>query len=235
MELIKIEVVENERRVDGRELWRFLEIKTEFAKWVDRYIKDFDFIDGQDFSSFLDKSKGGRPSKEYQLSLDMAKELSMLARNDKGKEARKYFIECEKKLKQAPQQQAPQTRLEWIKLALQQEEEKQQLQIEKDYAVRTKAEIGSRREATSMATASKFSKENKKLKSYIGECEDYATILAVERIYKDGGFKWRELKKYCIANELEVKEAPDKRFGKVKSYPAKAWLELYGVELSEIF
>lgn len=45
------------------------------------------------------KNKGGRPTKEYFLTLDMAKELSMVERNEKGKQARKYFIECEKRLK----------------------------------------------------------------------------------------------------------------------------------------
>lgn len=51
------------------------------------------------FTEFGENSKGGRPKKEYALTLDAAKELSMVEGNEKGKQARKYFIACEKKLK----------------------------------------------------------------------------------------------------------------------------------------
>jgi phage anti-repressor protein len=82
--------------VDGRALHTFLEVQTEFSKWMERRIEEYGFIDGQDFSSFLAKSTGGRPTKEYALAIDMAKELSMVERTAKGKEARQYFIECER-------------------------------------------------------------------------------------------------------------------------------------------
>lgn len=73
-----------------------MEVKSAFKDWMARRISDYDFTDGQDFCSFLSETNsGGRPAKEYHISLDMAKELSMVERNDKGKEARKYFIECE--------------------------------------------------------------------------------------------------------------------------------------------
>ena len=46
------------------------------------------------------KPLGGRPSKDYFLSIETAKEISMLQRTEKGKEARRYFIECERQLKE---------------------------------------------------------------------------------------------------------------------------------------
>lgn len=80
--------------VSARDLHGFLEVKTDFKNWISRRIEEYGFIDGRDFGSFLTESGGGRPSKEYMISLDMAKELAMVERNEKGKQARQYFIEC---------------------------------------------------------------------------------------------------------------------------------------------
>ena len=87
--------------VNARELYDFLEVKTAFKDWAARRISDYGFEDGKDFCSFLSESAGGRPAKEYALSLDMAKELAMVERNEKGKQARQYFIECERRAKNA--------------------------------------------------------------------------------------------------------------------------------------
>ena len=113
-ELIKLNEVEinNEivQTVNARELYEFLESRQEFANWIKSRIADFGFIDDQDFLTILSKTpNGGRPSREYFITLDMAKELSMVERNDKGKQARRYFIECEKKLREIvqPQQAQP--------------------------------------------------------------------------------------------------------------------------------
>lgn len=96
--------------VSARELHAFLEVQTAFKDWIARRIVDYDFDDGIDFCSILSESSGGRPSREYYITLDMAKELAMVERNEKGKQARKYFIECEKQLKSKqlpPQPQLP--------------------------------------------------------------------------------------------------------------------------------
>ncbi|MBM6397923.1 antA/AntB antirepressor family protein [Ochrobactrum anthropi] len=85
--------------VNARDLHAFLEVGTAFKDWIVRRIADYGFEDGKDFCSFLSESSGGRPSKEYAVSLDMAKELSMVERNEKGKQARQYFIECERRAK----------------------------------------------------------------------------------------------------------------------------------------
>ncbi|WP_019221591.1 antA/AntB antirepressor family protein [Bartonella senegalensis] len=85
--------------VSARNLHTFLEVKTSFKDWIIRRIKECKFKEGYNFCSFLSESSGGRPSKEYYLTLDMAKHLSMIERNDKGHEARQYFIKCERLLK----------------------------------------------------------------------------------------------------------------------------------------
>lgn len=121
--------------VDARELYNFLEVKTPFHLWIERYINDFGFMENKDYCSFEQKStkpKGGRPSKEYAIKIDMAKELSMLQRTEKGKQARLYFIECEKKLRKIHSDiQIPTSFAEALRLAAAQQEqlEKQQKQL----------------------------------------------------------------------------------------------------------
>ncbi|MDR1648307.1 MAG: antA/AntB antirepressor family protein [Zoogloeaceae bacterium] len=89
--------------VNARELHEFLENGDKFATWIKDRIQQFNFAQGIDFEVFREipkNSNGGRPSEEYALTLDMAKELSMVERNEKGKQARQYFIECERRAKQ---------------------------------------------------------------------------------------------------------------------------------------
>lgn len=104
MELIKISTGENGNQVvSARELHKFLESKQEFANWIKNRIDKYGFVENQDFEvfdNFINNPSGGRPLKEYALTIDMAKELAMVEGNEKGKQARRYFIECEKKLRE---------------------------------------------------------------------------------------------------------------------------------------
>ena len=95
-ELLKIEINENQEQVvSGRLLHQFLGINTRYNDWFNRML-EFEFVEGKDFYSILSKTpNGGRPSTDHILKLSMAKELCMLARNEKGKQARLYFIKCE--------------------------------------------------------------------------------------------------------------------------------------------
>lgn len=95
--------------VSARELYNFLEVNSYFTTWIERMF-EYGFEEGKDFIPFLEESTGGRPSKDYALTLDCAKEISMIQRSEKGKEARQYFIACEKKLNQI----VPRTHLEVI-------------------------------------------------------------------------------------------------------------------------
>jgi phage anti-repressor protein len=102
-ELIKVRKENGQRLVDGRELHAFLGSKQEFSTWIKKKIAKYDFTLNQDFTTIdnLIKRKGARGasvSTEYSLTLDMAKELSMLEGNEKGKMARRYFIERDKQL-----------------------------------------------------------------------------------------------------------------------------------------
>ena len=87
--------------VNARELHAFLESKQEFANWIKSRIEKYGFIENYDFLITLSKTpNGGRPSQEYQISLDMAKHIAMMEKNERGRQIRNYFIECEKKLRE---------------------------------------------------------------------------------------------------------------------------------------
>lgn len=94
-ELIKVTYENDRPAVSARELHDFLEVGTRFNDWFPRMC-EYGFSEGQDFYSILSESTGGRPAQDAALSIDMAKEICMLQRNEKGKIARQYFLQLEK-------------------------------------------------------------------------------------------------------------------------------------------
>ena len=102
MELIKITTNENgEQLVSGRELHEFLEVGTEYKKWFSR-MTEYGFVENTDFTRVTQKcpTPGGVQNiTDHAMTLDMAKEISMIQRTEKGKQARLYFIEVEKQYK----------------------------------------------------------------------------------------------------------------------------------------
>ena len=87
--------------VNARELHAFLESKQQFADWIKNRIEKYEFVENSDYTLLHKKMKANNATMiEYYITLDMAKELAMVERNEKGKQARRYFIECEKQLKQ---------------------------------------------------------------------------------------------------------------------------------------
>lgn len=94
-EIIKVDYTADQPTVSARELHEFLEVDTPYHIWFPRMC-EYGFTDGQDFCTILYKSTGGRPAQDAALSIDMAKEICMLQRNEKGKIARQYFLQLEK-------------------------------------------------------------------------------------------------------------------------------------------
>lgn len=90
---------------NARDLYKFLGSGREFATWIKTRIEQYSFIDGEDFLTILSKTskgtKGGRPTTDYHLTLDMAKELAMVENNEKGRQIRRYFISLERTNKPA--------------------------------------------------------------------------------------------------------------------------------------
>ncbi|EFA5513699.1 TPA: antA/AntB antirepressor family protein [Escherichia coli] len=89
--------------VNARDLHTFLDVGKRFASWIVERISEYGFVENQDImiiSQVREKIGRGRPAKDYHLTLDTAKELAMVERNEKGRQVRRYFIECEKRLRQ---------------------------------------------------------------------------------------------------------------------------------------
>ncbi len=88
------------RAVDARELHTFLDVGRDFSTWIKDRIDLGMFVEGKDYVLTLTKTgeRSNVVQKDYAISISMAKELSMLERNEQGKLARQYFIECEKRL-----------------------------------------------------------------------------------------------------------------------------------------
>lgn len=102
-DLIKININENnEQTVSGRELHQFLELTERYSSWFKRMLQ-YGFIEDVDFTSvksFTVVNNGAKKEiDDHLLKISMAKELSMLQRNEKGKQARLYFIKCEEEYK----------------------------------------------------------------------------------------------------------------------------------------
>lgn len=135
-ELIPISDNNGKKAVNARDLHAFLESKRDFSTWIKDRIKSYDFIEGVDYQSFteiVEREIGATTRIEYALSISIAKELSMIENNERGKQARKYFIACEENKHELSRKELAlmvvQAEEEKERLAL--ENEKQQKQIEK--------------------------------------------------------------------------------------------------------
>lgn len=132
-ELIRITEVEGKKSVSAREIYSFLELSPlQFVRWSKKNITENEFAEkGQDYQGYNFVLEGN-DMMDYALSIDFAKKLCMLARTEKGEEARRYFIECEKQMKAVFQ--VPQTFSQALFLAgkLAEENEKQAKYIEEN-------------------------------------------------------------------------------------------------------
>lgn len=138
-ELITIKQNEaGEQLVSARELHKKLEISERFNSWFDRMLK-YGFIENVDYTGCkIFNTQANQELDEYILKIDMAKQICMLQRSEKGTEFRLYFIECEKRLKQIAQPKLPKTYLEALKELVKIEEEKIALEYRVNNLVHSK-------------------------------------------------------------------------------------------------
>lgn len=105
-ELIPIQDNDGAQAVMGRDLYDFLGVETEYRHWFPRMV-EYGFEEGKDYAVKNDRVQDSlgrsRERTNHVISLDMAKEISMIQRTEKGKQARQYFIECERRAKEPAQ------------------------------------------------------------------------------------------------------------------------------------
>ncbi len=188
-----------------------------------------DELDGDHYKSFVVTNPNTTTSEVLELTLDQCNLVAM--RESKG--VRRTVLA---KLK-ARAQPSPLSRMEILRIAMESEQARLLAEAQRDHAVATKAEIGSRREATSMATASTAVRQVNKLRRELGRNRHHATVLAVEKATSRqfGQQGWRPLKKWCDTHSTQPESVPDPRYGEVKAWPADAWGEVYGIDLEELF
>ena len=196
-ELIKITEKDGKKAVSAKELYDYLGYeKSQWSRWYAKNIFGNKFaIESEDYVT-VDIKSNGNLTKDFALTIDFAKKLSMLSRTDNGEKARQYFIECEKQLND---KMTILSEAQMLLMSI------QQMQINTIAITEIKQEI----------KALKASQEIK---------QDYYTILAYSRLkHKELSFS-EAIKKGKLASKLtkeqgkELRKVPDERYGYVYSY-----------------
>lgn len=216
-ELIRITEGENgQGAVSARELHIFLESKQDFSTWIKNRIEKYDLIENVDFvtapQSYGTANGGYSTRMEYVLSIDAAKELSMVEGNEKGKEARKYFIACEKIAKESKKV------LTQAEIVLQMA----QLNVENERRILS------------------LQKENKEIKEQVDLIDartttrpDYFSVAGYASLNKiNVGMEkakvlGRKASLLCKQMKAEIDKVRDPRFGEVNSYPRIVLKEVF--------
>lgn len=132
-ELIKVNYNADRITLSARELYEFLDVKSNFTTWIER-MAEYGFTENVDYRELIPKMEKnptrGRPLKDYEITLDMAKEIAMLQRSEKGKQCRQYFIEVEKKWKKQTQYKLPMTYKEALLQLVAEVDAREKLELE---------------------------------------------------------------------------------------------------------
>lgn len=182
----------------------FLEVKTDFTEWCKRMF-EYGFEQDKDFTPILGKSTGGRPSTDFALTLPTAKEISMLQRTEKGKEARKYFIACEEVAKSKSK---PMNTLDFLQVTLDaMKVQDQRISSVENKMIEIEAKTTTRPEYYTIA--------------------GYA-VVAGKRIGKNKAKELgRKASKICNEKGYETEKVHDDRYGYVKSYPVEVLKDVF--------
>lgn len=214
-----LDLINEERKLFG-------ESEVRHNQFVDRCK---DELDGDHYKNFVVTNSNNTESEVLELNLDQCMLVSM--RESKGV---RRSVQAKLKAKQAPA--LPANYVEALRVLADKVEETQRIEAQRDEAIRTKAQIGSKREASAMAKASAATREANRLKEELGFNSHHATIKAVRKATDiDYSKDWRKLKAWCTKNGVSAVAVPDQTYGEVQAWPAGAWMAVFGIDLREIF
>lgn len=183
-----------------------------------------DELDGDYCTKSVVQNPNNTESTIYELTQDQCMLLAMR----ESKSVRRTVLE---KLKVNT---LPQNFAQAMRLAADLYEQNEQLAIQRDHAIATKAQISDAKTAKAMNTASQAVKRANKLQAELGRCVENATIIAVKNL-TGTEYAWQPLRKWCKAQGVKAVEVVDARFGLVKSWPSAAWSAVYSVTLEDLF
>ena len=204
-ELIKITEQNGQRAVSARELYEFLgfDVKN-WSRWYQKNIENNEFaFESVDYQTLF-IMKNGNETKDFALSIDFAKKLSMKANSAKGEEVREYFLECEKVAKQIKPLSQLEILAQSAQILLEQERKINQVQERVNLI---EAKLTTRPEYFTIA--------------------GYASLLRIDCGVKLASSLGRKASKLCKERCIETEEIPDPRFGIVKTYPAHILKEIF--------
>ena len=195
-------------------------------------IRNADFLakvkDELDFEGtkipYLTKLPSGQMADTFDLTIEQATLVGMR----ESKSVRRSVLALLKSMSDP----VPRTKIEWMQAAIDAEKAKEEALALANYAIATKAEIGTRREATAMNTASQAVKRVNQLEIELDTSKQYSTIKRMEMLYGIK-FKWQLLKSAGKDLGIESKEVFDSNYGSVKAYHADVWMEAYALSIEQ--
>lgn len=212
-ELIKITVHNGRNAVSARELYIFLGFNSsQWARWYKQNIENNQFaIEGTDWEGF-DTMSSGNPTKDFTITIDFAKRLAMMAKTEKGEQARRYFIECEQKYNKALHTTDPDELL--IMLAQRNAEISREARAAKQLAEQSSARLDVL-EAKAITSPSCFT------------IAGYAAYLRIPIGTNESARLGKAAASICRDRGITIETIHDRRYGRVNVYPEVILKEIF--------
>ena len=218
--LIPINDNNGKKAVSARDLHAFLESKQDFSTWIKNRIEKYDLVENVDYVTapqIYGTANGGHSTRlEYALTIDAAKELSMVEGNEKGKQARRYFIACEKKLKESqPESLSPSELI--LKLAQMNVENERKMKALEEKQTRLESEIEEIKQRTTTDL-------------HQSTIVAYVSRNNIKLDVKRYGAMGRKASTLCKKRNIAVTKINDVRWGKVNVFPDDILDEVFGMK-----